>query len=1425
MDDELDLERDLPIEIEDDRTEQEIKDDIGIVDGEEETNDIPTVDDNDDNVGKEKSGIFKKRPKKPMTKGQIEAMQKRLREARQAENNQKEIERLTQYDNYQKEILNNNYPENTDNNYQDKSYGGINPEQIIDNEQGDYLQHATYTSNDYIPSNPEEGEINVTLNNISSTDVAMDVSNFGTVMPTVLSNGYVSDYESEFVDYGHTENAVRDDSVNPNRDLHGKVSENASESFDNQSVIDKINKDNRIDDFIRQSVYNTAGGTDTPEGTYSGVTIIPSSGDTFNSQDINYHGAYDAQAEYAKNISHQTATEKEISGSGNNVDKIKAGSPFHLSDIDQVSPINSASKRNIDYRDAVITVNSKADADNTSKYVATGKLRNDVEQAISGEAKPDKISSKISGEANGASDTDTKTPDNKSSLSDKNAYDNKSANKTDKELVLAEKQKQEGQIKRKFVNKGDIVSTISDSARRISETAAKGLMQHDETANEESNRAKTKTQDIINDTKAVMGVMGAMASTSSLKGIANKKEMAAIGLKQAIDSNVLTYNDAISSSKKEIKEMLKSYGIKNAGNIAKYKDDTIAAIRARTALNNAGILTDEDKIVVNSSTFFNNAAASHQMQNIYKKYYSKSTDPLVKTMANMDLRNLKRIHKDIIKGKINVNVSDLKVLENHIKTLSANNFQKHSIKNSGHKFGIKKALSFGLNRVMRIESPEAEALGQIYNGAKAAKSIGKLSGHIFVTVNRKLSKIPLTPQWAVKKISKRAMHGIKTAKSAVKSKVASTKTVRRARKTIGKIKDRALQTTAGKGLSAAGKSIGNAQKAYTKQKIKKQAKKNVKKAAVRKITSSAPVRAITAPFRFLGSAFNGLRTIIFKFLKIVGIVIAAIFAFYFLIMLLFTLIDAASTTVINITSTIIVQRKDESMHTLVEDFLEKDAEKYEEAKKIATDPPKHDASHIDAEGYYPDEAYNGEKLYHYGHPQSADDANANMYHNDIEGSETDNGYNIAYLDADGNVVGQDTNNIKDVITLDYMVNDQWFDAIGDKYDESTFLQTQKDCEKWFEILNPEPIYLVSDLYHTGYASDVYEHGDGATYEGKTYYCDDEDWYNRYDEARANGVEFYDTPEPYSEKGCTFDEDKYNEDYQVWTENDDGSNDPPNRDDAKYWYCPGHDALHCSYGFRDVKIYVTVLRKEDVIKAWDNNNILTYKVPTNYDCTEWKDVEIDISSMYTPTIKNQTFLKANGWDDDSSISYVDWINNLYDQDWYDLYGVYVYGNGGLDTSTAPLTQNEVDEFESSWGDVNAGRQDFVEFAMSWEGQIPYGWGAKAGHAGTPKPSKLDCSGFVVWCYWSTFGTKPSDGTANFVPSLGLAKISYKDLQPGDIGMIRAPGASTQGNANHIGIFVGWDRSTGKAIWVHENGGDHNVGINETQCFKVYYRLDK
>ena len=104
-------------------------------------------------------------------------------------------------------------------------------------------------------------------------------------------------------------------------------------------------------------------------------------------------------------------------------------------------------------------------------------------------------------------------------------------------------------------------------------------------------------------------------------------------------------------------------------------------------------------------------------------------------------------------------------------------------------------------------------------------------------------------------------------------------------------------------------------------------------------------------------------------------------------------------------------------------------------------------------------------------------------------------------------------------------------------------------------------------------------------------------------------------------------------------------------------------------------------------------------------------------------------------------------------------------------------------------------------------VKYELGAKS--VGPDIPTKLDCSGFVRYCFLSA-GVFIPDGTYHqFNASLPVNKIRV-----GDVGFLQLP---TQKGINHVGIYVG------DGLWMHCNYSRNGITIEKTNMFKYVRRF--
>lgn len=123
---------------------------------------------------------------------------------------------------------------------------------------------------------------------------------------------------------------------------------------------------------------------------------------------------------------------------------------------------------------------------------------------------------------------------------------------------------------------------------------------------------------------------------------------------------------------------------------------------------------------------------------------------------------------------------------------------------------------------------------------------------------------------------------------------------------------------------------------------------------------------------------------------------------------------------------------------------------------------------------------------------------------------------------------------------------------------------------------------------------------------------------------------------------------------------------------------------------------------------------------------------------------------------------------------------------VDETTAFEDLIDAQEIFYGYNDVSAERQLLVNVAMSYEGQIPYTWGAKpiASESYTPVNRGLDCSGFVQYCYY--FVTDKLENKLGSTYSIvgSYKPIATSELKPGDIGVIKLDGSyyTVKGNTS-------------------------------------------
>ena len=151
----------------------------------------------------------------------------------------------------------------------------------------------------------------------------------------------------------------------------------------------------------------------------------------------------------------------------------------------------------------------------------------------------------------------------------------------------------------------------------------------------------------------------------------------------------------------------------------------------------------------------------------------------------------------------------------------------------------------------------------------------------------------------------------------------------------------------------------------------------------------------------------------------------------------------------------------------------------------------------------------------------------------------------------------------------------------------------------------------------------------------------------------------------------------------------------------------------------------------------------------------------------------------------------------------------------------LPTKEVQENVLEENTLSIERERILETATSLEGKIPYDWGGKPINPGWNErwnnSNGLDCSGYVQWVYWTALGID-SGLESTYAISNSCKRIKKDDLQPGDLGLM-FKGGSTEGNTNHVGIYMGDNK------WIHCSGSANTVVIeNNIKYFKYFVRVD-
>lgn len=233
-------------------------------------------------------------------------------------------------------------------------------------------------------------------------------------------------------------------------------------------------------------------------------------------------------------------------------------------------------------------------------------------------------------------------------------------------------------------------------------------------------------------------------------------------------------------------------------------------------------------------------------------------------------------------------------------------------------------------------------------------------------------------------------------------------------------------------------------------------------------------------------------------------------------------------------------------------------------------------------------------------------------------------------------------------------------------------------------------------------------------------------------------------------------------------------------------------------------------------------------PGHVDCTVLAVVkgtaEADSLFQAADTLEAVKSSGWTGWDADTR----NMAGALLAQDWSQEYGLYTVDypvKGLLNSQEIELYMSLVPE------DASRQRKDFVRYALTSVGKIPYYWGGKPsapgytgnGFGSLTVPDEdgrllkgLDCSGWINWVYWSVTGKGLGAQSTGTLLGCG-SPVARDELLPGDICIRFNPMA-------HVVIFLGWT-AEGNMLCIQETtGNSNNVEVGTvTSNWESYRRI--
>ncbi len=590
----------------------------------------------------------------------------------------------------------------------------------------------------------------------------------------------------------------------------------------------------------------------------------------------------------------------------------------------------------------------------------------------------------------------------------------------------------------------------------------------------------------------------------------------------------------------------------------------------------------------NSRDIFQHELFSGDFQKAVGVYFRESKNEVLKKVnpVGMTPREIKRLLDNT--EKYGLTTQDISVL----KVLHQNKTAAHTKRITRYAYGVRGHIRdvvhlFG--SVARRMDEDAVVAGvhqvySMYHGARAAAAT--------------LQFATKTTWHTVQKVGTVALHNpaSRAVSKALKQNVQQVKIAASKNPRVIKVKERAEQVRQRTPRVRSKTATINRNRKRTYRKIRS--------------AQNKAMRIVKTPFRILTFPVTALNQLVFRLKEMIkNKLILPIVGIFFTFLMLYIVLLAVSGLCSSLLqkSKEVIFLKEEDLQKLT-DYLEGKIDAvYEEAYEIATGTPISDT------------VYEGVKRTSYKE------------------------WNITTLDSNGQPIDK-TSNAKDIICLAAVM----LGNSTDDYDEYKHLVD----DMWAGMV-PVITAKESDIYHPEDSTDTYPKGSSK------YYCNSSAFYTNYNNDKANGVCFYEEPvskrttiptvSGYITSGSGCDYYEYSEDTLLCEiENHEHTEECYEIEWYRDYYCPGHDALHCSYGYRDINIYITLLTKEDYYSGATNeqSSKIAYKIPANFYATSFESKTATIQYRthwdgYKKRMKN--FFQSGGWENEEN---VEWCEELY-----------------------------------------------------------------------------------------------------------------------------------------------------------------------------------